>query len=52
MEGLQVKPLTLISIGGYDVLLDSAHDLLNLIVESSGQNTWNLMGHILRRVCD
>ena len=28
MEGLIVRPLTLRSIGGYDVLLDTAHDLL------------------------
>ena len=28
MEGLIVKPLTLRSIGGHDVLLDTTHDLL------------------------
>ena len=37
MEGLAVKPLTLRSIGDHDVLLDTAHDLLDSIVESSGQ---------------
>ena len=38
MEGLVVRPLTLRSIGGYDVLLDSTHDLLDSIIESSGQH--------------
>ena len=38
MEGLVVKPLTLQSIGGHYVLLDVAHDLLDSIVESSGQH--------------
>ena len=38
MEGLVVRPLTQWSIGGHDVLLDTAHDLLNSIVESSGQH--------------
>ena len=38
MEGLAVRPSTLRSIGGYDVLLDDAHDLLNSIAESSGQH--------------
>ena len=38
MEGLAVKSLTLRSIGGHDVLLDVAHDLLNSIVELSGQH--------------
>ena len=38
MEGLAVRPLTLQSIGGHDVLLDIAHDLLNSIVESSDQH--------------
>ena len=37
MEGYAVKPLTLRSIGGHNVLLDAAHDLLESIVESSGQ---------------
>ena len=37
MEGLTFKPLTLQSIGGQDVLLDVAHDLLNSIGESSDQ---------------
>ena len=38
MEGFAVRPLNLRSIGGHDVLLDTAHDLLNSIVESSGQH--------------
>ena len=37
MEGYAVKPLTLRSIRGHDVLLDAAHDFLDSIVESSGQ---------------
>ena len=35
MEGFVVKPLTLRSIGGHDVLLDTTHDLLDSMVESS-----------------
>ena len=50
MEGYVVRPLTLRSIGGHDVLLDAAHDLLDSIVESSGQHNRNLMGHTLRSV--
>ena len=38
MEGFVVRPLTLWSIGGYDVLLDTAHDFLDSIGESSGQH--------------
>ena len=38
MEGLVIRPLTLWSIRGHDVLLDTAHNLLNSIVESSGQH--------------
>ena len=38
MEGFVVKPLTLRSIWGYDVLIDPARDLLNSIVELSGQH--------------
>ena len=38
MEGLVVKPSTLRSIRGHDVLLDAAHDFLDSIVESSGQH--------------
>ena len=38
MEGFAVKPLTLRLIGGYDVLLNTAHDLLDSMVESSGQH--------------
>ena len=38
MEGLAVRPLALQSIGGHDVLLDTAHDLLDSIVKSSGQH--------------
>ena len=50
MEGYAVRPLTLRSIRGHDVLLDAAHDLLDLIVELSGQHNWDLMGHTLRSV--
>ena len=49
-EGYAVRPLTLWSIGGHDVLLDTNLDLPNSIVESSGQHNRNLMGHTLRRV--
>ena len=38
MEGLEIRPLTLRSIEGHDLLLDTAHDLLDSIVESSGQH--------------
>ena len=38
MEGFVVIPLTLRSIGGHDVLLDAVHELLNSIVELSGQH--------------
>ena len=38
MEDFAVKPLTLRSIAGHDVLLGAAHDLLDSIVESSGQH--------------
>ena len=38
MEGFTVRPLTLQSIRGHDVLLNTAHDLLDSIVESSDQN--------------
>ena len=38
MKGSTVRPLTLWLIGGHDVLLDAAHDLLDSIVESSGQH--------------
>ena len=47
-EGYVVISLTLRSIGGHDVLLDVALDLLNSIVESSGQHNRNLMCHTLR----
>ena len=50
MEGYAVRPLTLQSIGGHDVLLDAALDLINSIVESSGQYNENLMGYTLRSV--
>ena len=54
MKGLAVIPLTLQSIGGHDVLLDAAHDLLDSMVESSGQHnrepngshTWKSVGLI------
>ena len=38
MKGLAIRLLTLGSIGGHDVLLDTAHDLLDSIVESSDQH--------------
>ena len=38
MEGFAIRPLTLWYIGGHDVLLDTAHDLLDSMVESSGQH--------------
>ena len=38
MEGLSIRPLTLWSIEGHDVLLDTAYDLLDSIVESSDQH--------------
>ena len=38
MEGFVVRPLTLWSIEGHDVLLDTDHDLLDSMVESSGQH--------------
>ena len=44
MEGFAVKPLTLRSIGGHDVLLEVAHDLLDSIVESSGQHNQEING--------
>ena len=52
MGGYTVRPLTLRSIESHDVLLDTNLDLLNSIVESSGQHNRNLMGHTLRRVWD
>ena len=33
-----VRPLTLWSIRGHDLLLDASHDLLDSIVKSSGQH--------------
>ena len=47
MKGYVTKPLTLRSIGGHDVLLDTAHDS---IVESSCQHNRNLLGHTLTSV--
>ena len=38
MEGFAVILVTLQSIRGHDVLLDDTRDLLDLIVESSGQH--------------
>ena len=38
MEGFVVRPLTFRSIGGHDVLLNTAHDLLNSIVELNDQH--------------
>ena len=49
MEGLTIKLLTLKSIGGHDVLIDTTHDLLDSMVESSGQYKREPMGHTLRR---
>ena len=44
MEGFAIKPLTLRSIRGHDVLLDTVYDLLDSIVESSGQHNWEPNG--------
>ena len=44
MEGFVVRPLTLRSIGGHEVLLDTVHDLLDSMVESSGQHNQELNG--------
>ena len=44
MEGLAVRPLTLQSIGGHDVLLDAAHNFLNSMVELNGQHNRELDG--------
>ena len=44
MEGFAVRPLTLWSIGGHDMLLKASHDLLDSIVESSGQRNQELNG--------
>ena len=44
MEGFAIKPLTLQSIRGHDVLLDTAYYLLDSIVESSGQYNWKPNG--------
>ena len=49
MEGFAVRLLTLQSIGGHDVLLDTTHDLFDSMVESIANITGNLMGHTLRR---
>ena len=38
MEGFAVRPLTLRSKEGHDILLDTTHDLLGSRVESSGQH--------------
>ena len=43
MEGFAVRPLTLQSIMGHDVLLDAAHDLFNSIVELNGQHNRELI---------
>ena len=42
MEELTVRPLTLQSIEGHDVFLDTTHDLLDSIVESSDQHNREL----------
>ena len=38
MKGFAVKPLTLRSIGGHNVLLDTTNDFLDASVEPSGQH--------------
>ena len=38
MKGFSIRPLTFRSIMGHNVLLDTAHDLLNSSVEPSGQH--------------
>ena len=50
MEGYVVRPLTLRSIEGHDVLLDAAHDLLESIVQSNGKHNREPNGLHLRRV--
>ena len=47
MEGLSIRPLTLWSIGGHDVLLNATHDLLNSIVELSGEHNRELNGSLM-----
>ena len=44
MEGFVVRLLSLRSIGGHDVLLEVAHNLLNSIVKLSGQHNQELNG--------
>ena len=44
MEGFAVRPPTLLSIGGHDVLLDTTHDLLDSSVKPSGQHNWKPNG--------
>ena len=51
MEGFTVKPLTLWSIGRHDVLLDTAHDLLDSMVESSDQHNREPNGLCTLRKC-
>ena len=50
MEGFAVRPVTLWSIRGHDVLLDTAHDLLDQWLNQVANITGTLMGHTLRRV--
>ena len=47
MEGFTIRPLTLQSIRGHDVLLDIVHDLLDSSIEPSYQHNRKLMGHTL-----
>ena len=44
MERFAVKPLTLYLFGGHDMLLDTAHDLLESKVDSSGLLNWKPNG--------
>ena len=44
IDGFAVEPLTFRSIGGHDALLDTVHDLLDSMVESSGQHNRELIG--------
>ena len=40
MEGFAVRPLTLRSIGGHEVLLDTTHDFLASVVELNRRHNW------------
>ena len=49
MKRFSVKPLTLWSIRGHDVLLNTTHDFLKSRVDSSGIHNWEPNGsHTLK----